>query len=248
MSKPLADIAGPPSTDERALRRDLVLACRILAGEGQADTIYGHVSARLPGAETIWMKGSGVGLDEVRDEHLVRMDLDGTRRDGWPRVHEEWPIHSELMRDRPEVAAVVHTHPKFGIAFAARGLDLRPVSHEGAYFWPPGVPTFDEFTDLVRTPEQGAAVSRCLGRARAVFLLSHGVAVVGPTVAEACCAALLLERAAEIQLLAQPTVDANIRHTPEDEAIRKRSIWYPGSIRGAFDYLARKHGLGEGVV
>ena len=248
MSKPLADIAGPPTTDERALKRDLVIACRILAAEGQADTIYGHLSARVPGAQTLWLKGSGVGLDEVRLEHLARIDLDGTRSEGWPRLHEEWPIHTELMRDRPDVAAVVHTHPKFGIAFAARGLDLRPVSHDGAYFWPPGVPTFADFTDLVRTKEQGRAVSRVLGRARAVFLLNHGVAVVGPSVAEACCAAVLLERACEIQLLAQPSAEANVRHTPEDEAARKRAIWYPGSIRASFEYLARKHGLADLVV
>ena len=248
MSKPLADIAGPPATDERALKRDLVLACRILAAEGQVDTIYGHVSARLPGTDSVWMKGSGVGLDEVREEHLVRIDLGGAQREGWPRLHEEWPIHTELMRDRPEVAAVVHTHPKFGIAFAARGLELRPVSHDGAYFWPPGVPTFGEFTDLVRTKEQGAAVSRCLGRASATFLLNHGVAVVGPSVAEACYAAVLLERAAEIQLIAQPAADAAVRHSTEDEAARKRAIWYAGSVRAAFDYLVRKHGLGDDVV
>jgi L-fuculose-phosphate aldolase len=231
------------STDEDALKRDLINACRILAGEGQSDNIYGHVSARLPGAEMIWMKGSGVGLDEVREEHLVRMDLAGERREGWPRRHEEWPIHTELMRGRPAMGAVVHTHPRFGLAFAARGLELRPVSHEGAYFWPPGVPTFSQFTDLVRTPDQGAAVSRALGGARAVFLRNHGVAVVGPTVAEACYAAVLLERASEIQLLAQPAAGAPIHHTSEEEALRKKAMWYPGAVRAAFDYLARKHGL-----
>ncbi len=243
MSKPLSDIVDRSTVDERALRRDLVLACRILAAEGQADNIYGHVSARLPGADSLWMKGSGVGLDEVRDEHLVRIDLDGRPLEGWPRRHEEFPIHTELMRTRPEVVSVVHTHPKLGIAFAARGLELRPVSHEGAYFWPPGVPTFAEFTDLVRTRPQGEAVSAALGGARAIFLLNHGVAVVGATVAEACYAAVMLERAAEIQLLAQPTRDAALLHTGKEEALRKRALWYPGAIRASFEYLARKHGL-----
>ena len=245
MAKPLADIVDRSTTDERALKRDLVLACRILAGEGQVDNISGHVSARFPGSETLWMKGSGVGLDEVREKHLVRLELDGSRVDGWQRLHEEFPIHTEIMRTRPEVLAVVHTHPRFSLAFAARGLELRPVSHEGAYFWPPGVPTFTESTDLVRTPAQGKAVGRALGKARALFLRDHGIVVVGPTVAEACYAAVMLERAAEIQLLAQPTADAKIHHTSEEEALRKKTIWYPGAIRAAFDYLARKHGTAE---
>lgn len=243
VSKPLADIAGHSSTDEAALKRDLVLACRILAAEGQSDGIYGHVSARLPGGESLWMKGSGVGLDEVREEHLMRLDLGGARLEGWPRRHEEFPIHTELLRARRDAVSVVHTHPKFGIAFAARGLELRPVSHEGAYFWPPGVPTFSEFTDLVRTRAQGEAVARVLGDARAVFLRNHGVAVIGQTVAEACCAALMLERAAELQLLAQRSADTPVHHTSEEEAVRKKAIWYPGAIRASFDHLARKHGL-----
>ena len=245
MVKPLEDIVDRSTTDERSLKRDLVLACRILAGEGQADNIYGHVSARFPGSEALWMKGSGVGLDEVREKHLVRLELDGSRVDGWPRRPEEFPIHTEIMRTRPEVAAVVHTHPKFSLAFAARGLELRPVSHEGAYFWPPGVPTFTEFTDLVRTPAQGKTVGRALGKGRALFLRDHGVVVVGSTVAEACCAAVMLERAAEIQLLSQPTAETKIHHTPEEEALRKKAIWYPGAIRAAFDYFARKHGTAD---
>ena len=56
---------------------------------------------------------------------------------------------------------------------------------------------------------------------------------------------MILERAAEIQLLAQPTADAKIHHTSEEEALRKKTIWYPGAIRAAFDYLARKHGTAE---
>jgi len=243
--KPLADVVDRSMTDERSLKRDLVLACRILAGEGQADNIYGHVSARLPNGSTLWMKGAGVGLDEVREKHLVRLDASGERLDGWAKRHEEFPIHTEVMRSRPEVLAVVHTHPKFGLALAARGLMLRPVSHEGSYFWPPGVPIFDEFTDLVRTAPQAKAVSRGLGKARAVLLQDHGVVVIGATVAEACYAAVMLERAAEIQLLAQPTSDAKINHTTEEEAVRKRSMWYPGAIRAAFDYLARKHGTAD---
>jgi ribulose-5-phosphate 4-epimerase/fuculose-1-phosphate aldolase len=239
--KPLADVADRSTVDDDALKHDLVVACRVLAGEGQADNIYGHVSARMPGQDTIWMKGSGVGLDEVRADHLLQLDLDGTRIAGWPRRHEEFPIHTELMRARRDVNAVVHTHPKFSIAFAARGLELRPVSHEGAFFWPPGVPTFADFTDLVRTHEQGAAVARALGNARAIFLRNHGIAVVGATIAEACCAAVMLERAAEVQMLAQPSRDAPLHHTSEHEAVRKREIWYPGAVRAAFEYLARKH-------
>src|SRR5204863_188564 len=98
-------LAGPYDLAEcwaglNALTRDLGLACRVLAGEGQADNIYGHVSGRLPGSQVVWMKGAGVGLDEVREKHLVRLDANGERLDGWARRHEEYPIHTEILRAR----------------------------------------------------------------------------------------------------------------------------------------------------
>ncbi|MBV9168937.1 MAG: class II aldolase/adducin family protein, partial [Chloroflexi bacterium] len=154
--------------------------------------------------------------------------------------HEEFPIHAEVFRARPDVQAVVHTHPRFSIAFAARGVPLRPVSHEGSFFWPPGVPTFDAFTDLVRTREQGAAVAGVLGSARAVFLRNHGIVCAEPTIPEVTWAAISLERAAELQLLAQPTADAAVLYTPEDEARRKQKIWSADRARAVFEYYARR--------
>jgi L-fuculose-phosphate aldolase len=231
--------------DEAALKSDLVLACRILADNGHADSIFGHVSARLPGWDRLWMKGAGVGLDEVTEADLVLIDFAGARQSGTRGVHEEYPIHAEIMRARPDVLCVVHTHPPFGIVFASRGLELRPVSHEGSFFWPPGVPTFSAFSDLVRTTEQGTAVASTLGDAKALFLRNHGIALAESSVDRATFATLMLERACELQLMAQPVRDAPFFHTPEDEARRKQRIWsdHPERSRGIFDYYARK--LGE---
>ncbi len=227
-------------SQESALKRDLALACRILAAQGQGDAIFGHVSARLPGERRFWMKPAAMGLEEVAADDLILVDFDGAMLAGRRPRHEEYPIHAEIMRVRPDVLAVVHTHPRFSIALAARGSALRPVSHEGSFFWPPGVPVFDAFTDLVRSPEQGRAVAMALGAARAIFLQNHGIAVPGTSVAEACYAAILLERAAEIQLLAQPAGHAAIAHTPEAEARQKRAIWSAERIRAVFDYYARQ--------
>lgn len=228
------------SEDERHLRRDLALACRILAANGQGDSVYGHVTARLPGRDRYWMKPAWLGLEEVAEDDLLLVDLDGNVLAGERLRHSEWPIHSEVMRARPDVNAVVHTHPKFSIALAARGSALRPLSHEACYFWPPEVPVFEEFTELVRTPEQGRAVAGVLGAARAVFLRNHGIVVPGADVAEACCAAVLLERAAEIQLLTE-NGGATPKHTAADEALRKREqIYRASALRSVFEYYARR--------
>jgi L-ribulose-5-phosphate 4-epimerase len=236
-------VARPsPETGPAELRRDLVLACRILGTNGHGDNIYGHVSARIPGSDHLLMKAHNVGLEEVTDDDLLVLDLDGNVTAGAKQRHTEYPIHTEILRARSDVAAVVHTHPIHSVAFGARGLRLRPVGHEGSYFWPPEVPLFDEFTDLVRTREQGEAVAKRLGDRPAVFLRNHGIAVGERSIAWATCAAILLEKAAQVQLLAQPADDASFSHTPEDEALRKRRIWTDESIGSMWRYYVRRLG------
>jgi L-fuculose-phosphate aldolase len=232
----------PAHPGEVELKRDLAFACRILAAEGQADNIFGHVSARIAGSDRFWMKPARLGLDEITPDDLLLLDFDGNVIAGSHPRHEEFPIHAEVFRTRPDVQAVVHTHPRYSIAFAARGVELRPVSHEGSFFWPPGVPIFDRFTDLVRTREQGQAVADALGRRRGLFLRNHGIVVADASIHEVVWAALSLERAAELQLLAQPTADAPFLHTPEDEARAKQAIMYPERARAVFDYYVRKLG------
>lgn len=226
--------------EEGALKRDLALACRILAAQGQGDNIFGHVTARAAGVDRFWMKPARLGLEEIGPDDLLLLDFDGNVLEGKHPRHEEFPIHAEVFRARPDVNAVVHTHPRFSVAFAARGVPLRPVSHEGSFFWPPGVPTFDRFTDLVRTREQGEAVASELGAGRAVFLRNHGIVCADASVAEVTWAALALERACELQLLAQATPDTPILHTPEAEARQKKRIWHAERARAVFDYYARR--------
>src|SRR5438876_2502774 len=99
------------ATAEAALKRRLVDACRILAMAGQGDDVWGHATARVPGTDTFWMKPAGLGLEEVRPEDLQLIDLDGKVLRGPHPRHSEVFIHSEVLRARPEVGGVVHTHP-----------------------------------------------------------------------------------------------------------------------------------------
>lgn len=226
---------------EADLKRDLAFACRILAAEGQGDNIFGHVSARAAGSDRFWMKPSRLGLEEIQTDDLLLLDYAGEVLSGRHPRHEEFPIHAEVFRARPDVMCVVHTHPPYSIAFAARGGRLRPVSHEANFFWPHGVPVFDRFTDLVKTSAQGQMVATALGEGTALFLRNHGIVVAHVSVEEAVWAALSLERAAQVQLLAQPSPHAPLLYTPRDEMpVKKASIWSAARARAVFDYYVRR--------
>jgi L-fuculose-phosphate aldolase len=227
--------------DDGETRRDLALACRILAANGHGDNIYGHVSARAAAADRLWMKGHHIGLEEVTEDDLLLLDLEGTVLQAGRRPrHTEFPIHTEVLRARPDVTCVVHTHPIHSVALGARRIPIRPVGHEGALFWPPGVPLFEEFTDLVRTAGQGQRVAAALGDGLALLLRNHGIVVAAPSIALAIVAAIALEKAAQVQLLAQPTAGSEIAHTPAEEALRKRAIWHPEAIDAQWRYYVRR--------
>jgi len=217
----------------------LALACNILAAEGHSDITLGHVSVRLPGEEQVYMKPAGLGLEEVTPEDIIIIDLDGNKLSGNRPRHSEYPIHTEIYRRRPDVNCVVHTHPPYATALGATEGTICPVSHEGVLFHE--APVFRETTVLIREPAQGQAVARCLGHHKAVLLQNHGIVVVGSSIEQATVYAILLEKAARVQLLAgllgQPLA------SPAEEIPRKiKQIYHPENIQGFFAYYARRLG------
>ncbi len=227
------------SQSEAHLKRRLAEACQILAMGGQGDDVWGHASVRRPGAGTFWMKPHRLGLEEVKPEDMLLIDLDGQVIRGECPRHSEVFIHSEIYRARGDVSAVVHTHAVPATVFASLGVPLRPITHEAVHFVPPDVPRFDETADLIVTPERGKAVARALGSCPALFLVAHGIVTVGATIEEATINALLLNKAARDQLLVPGGVP---RHWSSDEdAMAKRErIHNPVAIADRWAYLLRK--------
>jgi L-ribulose-5-phosphate 4-epimerase len=224
-----------------ALAEQLVTAHRILAGGGQGDLVWGHISLRDPDGRGVWMKPSGIGMEEVEQEDLLLVSPDGDVEEGEGRRHSEYPIHTEVLAARPDVGCVVHTHPPETTAFAALDEPLRPVSHEGSYFVPPGVPRFTQTTDLIRSRSQGRSLAEALGGSAALFLRNHGVVVVGADAVDATVAAILLERACALQLRVLSTGEP-YSWTPPDEAEHKRAnVYTRPQLESAWEYLRRLH-------
>jgi L-ribulose-5-phosphate 4-epimerase len=224
---------------EAELKRTLAEACRILAMADQGDDIWGHATVRMPGTDTFWMKPAEMGLEEVRPEDMLLVDLDGKVLRGKRPRHSEVFIHAEILRARPEVGAVVHTHPVHATVFSSLGVPLRPVMHEATNFVPPDVPRFTETSDLIVTPELGRAVARAIGDRPGLFLVSHGIVTAGATIEQATVNAILLDKAARAQLLV-PGGTPRL-WTNDTEALAKRKRIYAWENQAArWPYLLRR--------
>ena len=110
--------AARPST---ALRREVAELHAELTRNGLVVWTAGNVSARVPGADLMVIKPSGVSYDELTPESMVVTDLDGNARRGRAGAVSDTAAHAYVYRHMPEVGGVVHTHSTYATAWAARG-------------------------------------------------------------------------------------------------------------------------------
>ena len=178
----------------------LAKACRILEMEGHGDMSLGHLSWRDPDGRGFWMKRNRIGLGEVLGpSDFVLVDFDGHKLEGEGGRHSEWPIHSEILRARPDVAAVAHTHPFHASVLSASVEPLQPFTLDADYFI--DLPRHSDDVALIKTKEEGSALARTLGTGFAVLMANHGVSFCGTSIEHATCIGVFLEKAARAQLV-----------------------------------------------
>ncbi len=95
------------------LKEKIALGCKILAKLELSDYL-GHVSARIPGTDLVFIKARGLDMGNLLDmtaDKVVMVDLEGRRVEGQDlNPPDEVVLHTEIFKARPEVMSVVHTH------------------------------------------------------------------------------------------------------------------------------------------
>lgn len=178
--------------DGQALRETVATACRVLSARGLVVGALGHVSARVaPDEILIRCRGpEDRGLLRSHAGDVWRVTLDGEpidMPDGYS-LPKELPLHTELMRRRPSLGALVHAHPRSALLCGLAGLEPRPVF--GAYSIPAmslaskGVP-FYRRPVLVTRPGIAREIADVMAGADVCVLVGHGVVVAGETVEQA---------------------------------------------------------------
>lgn len=196
VSRPAAWLAL--KAEDAALQ--VALGSRIISALGE-DLTLGHVSVRHKCGNLISIKRKGISLAEVSTSDSIVVNLDDPDGLSVPEMHLEALIHTEIYRARPEVGAVIHSHPIYSTALSATDADLEYLTHDSVLFHD-GLGRYLNSADLIMTSNQGQRVAEALGNRRAVLLQNHGVVFVGEDIRWAILAAITLERSLKIQILA----------------------------------------------
>lgn len=204
----LADEAGmaldkpgmqPPASEQEA-RHDLAALFRLADEFGWTDITSTHISARIPGSsDAFLMNGYDELYSEITASSLCRVGMDGKMHtSGRPLNHAGYEIHSAVLRGRPDVNFVIHTHTHASIAVGCSPEGLRPLSQHALTLL--GTLSRHAYQDSTAVTNEGEALVRDLGGNMCCLLENHGLLVVGRTAAEAFAYHRYLEDACRIQV------------------------------------------------
>jgi L-fuculose-phosphate aldolase len=164
--------------DETDLRGEIVATCRRMNALGLNQGTSGNVGVRVP--EGYLLTPSSMDYDLMTPDDIVAMDFEG-RYAGRRIPSTEWRFHRDILKQRPDVDVVIHTHSMFCTTLAIHGLAIPSVHYMVAVAGgtdircaPYVTPTTQALSDV--------AVAALEGRL-ACLLAHHGVIVIGATLA-----------------------------------------------------------------
>jgi L-ribulose-5-phosphate 4-epimerase len=163
----------------------------------------GNVSARVPGADLMVIKPSGVSYDELTAAAMIVCDLDGQVVEGDLAPSSDTAAHAYVYRAMAEIGGVVHTHSPYACAWAARNEPIPCVLTAMADEFGGEIPV-GPFA-LIGNDDIGKGIVETLSghRSPAVLMRNHGVFTIGPDAKAAVQAAVMCEDVARSVHLAR---------------------------------------------
>lgn len=193
--------------DELKLRQAIIDVCLAMNAQAINQGTSGNVSARHGAAMLI--TPSGVPYEALKPADIVAMPLDGVEGayEGALAPSSEWRFHLDILRARPEVGAVVHTHSTYATALAICGEEIPAVHYMIAAAGGPTIRVAPYAT--YGTAELSANALQALEGRNACLLANHGVIATGPSLQRA------LWLAGEVETLARQYILARSLGTPQ---------------------------------
>ncbi len=176
---------------ELDLRRSIIDQCRAMNASGLNQGTSGNISVRF--GDRMLITPSAIPYAEMTPEMIVSMPIggDASSWEGPKKPSVEWPFHRDILKARPEIGAVVHTHSTFATILAIARRPIPACHYMIAAFGGHDV----RVCDYARygTQELSDHVIRALEGRSACLMANHGMIATGPSLDKAMWAAVELE-------------------------------------------------------
>ena len=188
------------SGEESQVRTDLAALHRLYVHFGWTDLIYTHLTARMPGTSDHYLiKPDHLLMDEVCASNLLVVDFDGNLISGdHPPNEAGHLIHTAVLRARPEINFIAHTHSRAGAAVSCMKCGVLPLSQHANII----IPTiaYHDYQDVTSAEDECEALARDMADKYLMVMRNHGLLSLGRSVAECFYYLYFLEMACKIQV------------------------------------------------
>ena len=207
-----SDLISPLNPEQLELRRQLARFSRWIHRLGYTPGTAGNLSVRLSD-DFILATPTGCSKALLRASDMVIIDNDGAHVSGSRRVTSEIGMHLTVYRLRPDVQAIVHTHPPIATAFAAcrKPLD-QPICSE--ILMTTGLVPLAPYA-TTGTNEVGASLEPFIPNHEAILLANHGLLTYGGSLPDAFMKTETVEHFAQVCLSAHQ-LGGPVSLSPED--------------------------------
>jgi ribulose-5-phosphate 4-epimerase/fuculose-1-phosphate aldolase len=192
------------SAEEWETRVALAACYRLVAMYGWSDLVFTHISARVPGPEHHFLINPyGLMFDEINASSLVKVDEQCNKviDSPFPVNPAGFVIHSAVHEARPDVACVLHTHTRAGVAVSAQKCGVLPISQQSTFVL--ASLAYHDYEGVAFRGEEKPRLQADMGRANFLMLRNHGLLVAGKSIADAFLSMYTFEATCQIQLSAQ---------------------------------------------
>ncbi len=236
------------SNGEWEVRLELAALYRAFDWLGWTESIYNHITARVPGAERLYLINPyGLNYNEVTATNLVKVNLAGQSVDGskYPVNLAGFVIHSAIHAAREDAHCIIHTHTTAGSAVAVKRDGLSHDNFYGSTLY--GQVAYHDYegvtTDLAEQPR----LLKSLGDKSILILRNHGLLVACGSIPEAYMYYWTVQRACEIQVATDAMRGDNIPVSQRvlDDMPARTAAFRGGPRPGGlpFDALLRRAGI-----
>lgn len=230
------------SEAEWQARQDLAACYRIFDLLGWSESVYNHISLKVPGEEGAFLINPfGLLYSEVSASNLVKIDIDGNNigASQYPVNKAGFTQHALFHRHLHWANAICHVHTTATMAVCSLEEGLLPVNFYACNFI--GRLAYHDFEGVTVRAEEGERLLKNLGSKNILMLRNHGPVVMAPTLPSMFVQMWALQRACEIQL-ATLSMNRPAIHIDESViAVHQRDVaqvQVPGTTPGMTDFAA----------
>jgi len=188
---------------------------------------WGNLSYRVLKDDAVVITPSGLEYHRITTRDMVLVDMNGEVLEGERKPSTELPLHLAIYRARPDVLSVIHIHSPYASALAVVQKPIPPILEDAAAMIGGPVPVTEYAAPGSR--HLADSVAGALEKVNAVLLANHGVVGVGQTPEEAFQVCQLVERAAQVYILASAVAAPIILAEEEVARLRKSYLAAYGS-------------------